>query len=440
MRVNIKRHIIGCVIPVIIATLVFLTGCGNAAGTDGASVPDTAEEAGPEENDSILTEDNSIIIEDGGIPVEEIEEQETADTGGSESAGLYDTDSHLDTMEIYERFLSGELTVTRKKEQVSIAELFWDNDIEYCFYDIDGDGVEELHIRDSVAYYAVKACGSLPQILFEGWWGHEPLAWDGQCGILYYHQGYGSEWIAFMKVDADGGTKREGAFYWSDENRNGDMDEEDYFTAGREEEIPMEQYVRCRDEQLKKRDGNELEWKDRQLEAFVTWQESYAAYIKRRENINWMQDYDRYSLIYVDDDEIPELYIDTGGMATGEFVVSFYDGHMGVMNRERVGLHYMEHGGLLYSESGNMGFYPCNIYRLLEGEFSEIGTGWCSESCDGETVNFDYFWEGCPVTETEYEAQIAERIDKAACVEPAELYTKEEILGMLEDEPGWKKE
>lgn len=48
------------------------------------------------------------------------------------------------------------------------------------------------------------------------------------------------------------------------------MDEEDYFTAGREEEIPMEQYVRCRDEQLKKRDGNELEWKDRQLEAFVS--------------------------------------------------------------------------------------------------------------------------------------------------------------------------
>lgn len=44
------------------------------------------------------------------------------------------------------------------------------------------------------------------------------------------------------------------------------------------------------------------------------------------------------------------------------------------------------------------------------------------------------------MTETEYEAQIAERIDKAACVEPAELYTKEEILGMLEDEPGWKKE
>ena len=62
----------------------------------------------------------------------------------------------------------------------------------------------------------------------------------------------------------------------------------------------------------------------------------------------------------------------------------------------------------------------------------EIGTGWCSESYDGETVNFDYFWEGRLVTETEYEAQIAELIDKPACVEPAKLHTKKEILEILE--------
>ena len=37
------------------------------------------------------------------------------------------------------------------------------------------------------------------------------------------------------------------------------------------------------------------------------------------------------------------------------------------------------------------------------------------------------------MTETEYEAQIAERIDKAACVEPAELYTKEEIFREIWD-------
>lgn len=80
-----------------------------------------------------------------------------------------------------------------------------------------------------------------------------------------------------------------------------------------------------------------------------------------------------------------------------------------------------------------MGFYPCNIYRLEKGEFSEIGTGWYSESYKEETVNFDYFWEGRPVTEIGYEAHIMELIDKPACVRPTELYTKEEILRMLED-------
>ncbi len=412
MDAKLKRFTVRYANLLFFLLLVCLTGCEK------------------EEKERTLTVDERIRIEDNEITAEEADIEEKGDL---ESEGRNDTDSHLDTMEIYERFLNGELTVTWEKEQVPIAELFWDNDIEYCFYDIDGDGVEELHIRDSVVYYAVKARGSLPQILFEGWWGHEPVVWDGQCGILHYDQGYGSEWTEFMTVHADGGTKTEGMFYWSDENRNGNMDEKDHFSVGWDEEITMEQYVRSRDEQLKKLSENELEWKERQLESFATWQEAYAAYIKRRDNINWMQDYGCYSLIYVDDDEIPELYIDTRDMAMGEFVVSFYDGHMGVMNRERVGLHYMEHGGLLYSESGNMGFYPCNIYRLEKGEFSEIGTGWYSESYKEETVNFDYFWEGRPVTEIGYEAHIMELIDKPACVRPTELYTKEEILRMLED-------
>lgn len=52
---------------------------------------------------------------------------------------------------------------------------------------------------------------------------------DGQCGILKYDQGYGSEMIEFMTMDADGSTHKDGEFYWYDENRNGNMDENDYF-------------------------------------------------------------------------------------------------------------------------------------------------------------------------------------------------------------------
>ena len=73
-----------------------------------------------------------------------------------------------DSEKVYELFLNGELTVELEEEQVTIDELFWNNDIEYCFGDIDGDGSEELHIRDDEVYYAIKASDGMLQILFEG--------------------------------------------------------------------------------------------------------------------------------------------------------------------------------------------------------------------------------------------------------------------------------
>lgn len=338
---------------------------------------------------------------------------------------------------IYERFLNGELTVAYKEEQVSVGELFWDNDIAYCFYDIDGDGEEELHVRDSAAYYIVKICDELPQIIFEGWWGYEPVVADGQCGILHYYYGYGSEELAFQTIDADGNKKSEGTFYWFDDNHNGNIDEGDSFIGlgcGDMEEGGMEQYVRYREEQLAKLAGNGLEWTDKQLKKFSTWQEAYADFIKKTDVMDMVsEEYGEYSLIYVDEDEIPELYIGTGWMPTGEFVVSFYKGNIGVLNRGRVGLQYVEHGGLLYAATGNTGFYPCNIYQLKKGKFSEIGTGWYSERFDGETIYEDYFWEDSPVTEAAYQAYIEELIDTANCVEPSVLFTKEEILKMLEE-------
>lgn len=46
--------------------------------------------------------------------------------------------------QIYELFLNGELTVEQDEKQLTISELFLDNDIECCFLDIDGDGKAEL--------------------------------------------------------------------------------------------------------------------------------------------------------------------------------------------------------------------------------------------------------------------------------------------------------
>lgn len=271
-------------------------------------------------------------------------------------------DDDLSTAETYERFLNGELTVEQEEEQVTIDDLFWDNDIEYCFLDIDGDGSEELHIRDNAVYYAIKAVDGIPQILFEDWW-YEP-------------------------IEA----------------------------------------------------GYEPKWMDKRLKEFATWQEAYIDFLNKPSATTWVSgnSSEEYSLIYIDDDDIPELHIFTGGMATGVTIVSFYEGKVRAMNRERGGIKYIERGGLLYSDWGNMGFYPCNIYMLEKGEFSEIGTGVIRECYDGEYYDeeytdiwYEYLWEGKEVTEEEYEACINEMIDTSACVEPIEV--KGNILEILEN-------
>lgn len=430
MNKRLKRYITKCIILFMMPAIAFLAGCGSDAQVDSSEIVENVEDDGVnvkyDEANANYDEVNANC--DGvGTPEPEVLNESEESEINSES----DTEPKLNPMEIYEGFLEGEIMIEKEKEQVYIDELFWDNDIEYCFADIDGDGSEELHIRDSVIYYVIKVKDEKLQIMFEGWWFYEPLVMGEQRGILFYFEyESGSERIEFIKINPDGSMESDGEYAWGDSNHNGSIDKEDYASADNEE-IDAEQYAQYREEQIAKRAGNELEWMSRRLKNFTTWKEAYIDFINK---LHVTEGYDRggceYSLIYVDDNDIPELYIFTGVMAGGEIVVSFYDGNIRAMNRDRVGIEYMEYGGLLYSMSGAMGYNPCNIYKLEKGEFSEIGTGHESEYQD-DGIYFKYFWEGKEVTETEYEAYINELIDTSKCIKPPYVCSKDEILEML---------
>ena len=295
-------------------------------------------------------------------------------------------------------------------------------------------------------YYAIKVVDGAPQILFKGWWYYEPVVTDELCGILYcFNLGYGYEYIEFIQINPDGNTESDGEFSWHDNNKNGNMDADDSYEIyiGYDdslekfvgsEDIDMEQYIQYKKERSAQQAGYELEWTDRRLKEFATWQEAYIDFLKKPSSTIWVSgsEWEDYSLIYIDDDDTPELYFYTGGAVYGETIVSFYEGKVRAMNRERGGIKYIEYGGLLYSDWGNMGFYPCNIYMLENGEFSEIGTGWLREiDDDNMLIGYAYYWEGKEVTETEYEECIKEKIDKSKCIEPSVLYSRDEMLEML---------
>ena len=408
MNEKFKRYLL------LIPAIALLTGCGN----DADSVQNT---------ERVESNEDSVKYDEVYINHNEDDSKKEVD--------IICDKAETQEKEVYELFLNGELTVEQKEEQVTIDELFWGNDIEYCFLDIDGDGREELHIRDDVMYYVIKAGDGILQIFYDGRWVYEPVITDEVCGILHYNNKYNSETIEYITIGADGSTESDGEFHWNDENKNGIMDEEDYFGVYfSSREINMEQYEQYREEQIAKQTENELEWTDRRLKDFATWQEAYIDFVNK--TIVWIsEDYADYSLIYVDDDDIPELHINTGIMASGAFVVSFYDGKVRALNRDRGGIRYIEYGGLFYSDWGLMGFYPCNVYALEKGEFSEIGTGWIREDNDveNEYYGFDYFWEGSLMTEEEYEECLNTLIDTSQCIEPGE-YTKDEILEILGDD------
>lgn len=402
----------------LLLALTALTGCKSDARVDD---PETVKEVHAQ-NEEAQAQKEEVQVKNEGEATPEPED-------ATPSPSPEKTQSK---MEIYEGVLNGKITLEKENEQVYISDLFWDNDIEYCFADIDGDGSEELHIRDNLFYYMIKVKDKSPQIIFESWWGYEPVVTGEQRGILFFVCGYGSERIKFMKISPDGSTESDGMYSWGDINHNGKIDEGDRVSVNHNE-IDAQRYIRYREEQIAGQMGNELEWTNRRLKSFAAWQEAYIDFItKLHVTFGVNNEYEEYSLIYVDEDDIPELFIFTGGMATGEIIASFYDGKVRAMNRDRCGMEYLEYGGLLYNMNGNMGFDPANIYRLSQGEFSEIGTGWSQERIiDEENVYFDYFWEDKQVTEEEYMASINALIDTSKCKEPPFVCSKEEILEML---------
>ncbi|MDE7429550.1 MAG: hypothetical protein K2N00_09850, partial [Lachnospiraceae bacterium] len=148
---RMKRYITGCIILFLISVMSFLPGCGNDADVDSAETTETTESAETIEN----AESDGNSIKDCLVDITLTKDEDEAQQ------------EEIPPEEVYELFLNGELTAGREvyikqeggqeEEQVTIDELFWGNDIESCFGDIDGDGSEELHIRDDVAYYAIKA-------------------------------------------------------------------------------------------------------------------------------------------------------------------------------------------------------------------------------------------------------------------------------------------
>lgn len=164
-------------------------------------------------------------------------------------------------------------------------------------------------------------------------------------------------------------------------------------------------------------------------EDLTDWKSVYKDYIEARETAYGKEsdygfDY-RYALVYIDNDDIPELYASGAFEADGDLICSFRNGRVIEQYlRRNGGGKYVERSGIVLNENGNMGHYYTNVYKQDENGFSEIlnvsyTVRYISSEIPGddthETVT-EYFIDDKAVSEEAYHTAISQAVDLTKAV------------------------
>ena len=169
------------------------------------------------------------------------------------------------------------------------------------------------------------------------------------------------------------------------------------------------------------------------FEDIEVWKNAYLEYLSAFE----YADSCTYSLIYVDEDEIPELVADTGVEAGGCQILTWHEGTVDVLQTSRLYFTYIEKGNLLCNSEGNMGYYYDNVYAIKDSMWEFVGGGTYHDPPsdpkldeNGEEV-FEYEWLEEPVNSSEYEERLHAIYPEKQGKTPEAYYIKDEISSLL---------
>lgn len=173
--------------------------------------------------------------------------------------------------------------------------------------------------------------------------------------------------------------------------------------------------------------------KETTVETVDDWAAAYAEYLDRLEYAERFT----YSLIYVNEDDIPELVINTGVEAGGCEILTCYEDEVNVLRTYRLNFEYIERGNRLCNSDGLMGFYYDYVYSIIDGKWNYVAGGEYGDGEDG--IQFDedgnlmvfYSWEDTAIEEDVYEQKLKEVFDGEQAVKPEQYYTLQDIRSVL---------
>jgi hypothetical protein len=173
---------------------------------------------------------------------------------------------------------------------------------------------------------------------------------------------------------------------------------------------------------------------------YNSWNEAYLAYLDESmpEEISDMS----FALIYVDDDDVPELVVDTGFEAGGCQILSYYDGTVRVLQTSRLYFTYIEKSGLLCNSEGHMGYYYDYVLKLdkgqwkneLLGDYYELDENATEDMYNEETGRFrtlHYTIDGEETDEETYMVRLREAYDLDKGKEPLSYLRIDDLKSFL---------
>lgn len=176
---------------------------------------------------------------------------------------------------------------------------------------------------------------------------------------------------------------------------------------------------------------------DEQTEAAYNdqWKQAFIEYIQ---NTPHNDDF-KYKLIFLDDDNVPELVICSGNEAGGNQICNYYDGTVHSADLRRLGFYYIERENLLCNSEGLMDYYYDIVYSLADGKLTQIAAGDWGE-LDGTGHQFDkegnliykYRWEDTFVKEDEYKKRLNSVFDMSKAISGESFYSADEIIKIIE--------
>ncbi len=151
----------------------------------------------------------------------------------------------------------------------------------------------------------------------------------------------------------------------------------------------------------------------------------------------------KYALIYVNQDDVPELLLQGEDEATGNLVLTFDGNKIDELQTSRLYFTYLEKGNKLCNSDGHMGGYYDYVYSIVDGkwELIDYGNYYVEDNTNPDWSDEDliFEWNGESVDPEEYEKALRRCYDSNKAIMGEGSLSYEEIVDKLKQEESAKE-